>query len=96
MDTIKIQKLSVEQKKELDIPETLQDHGRWLVWECEPSVFDWHYDQTEQAYVFEGRVTVKTDKETVLIAPGDFVTFPKGLSCRWEISDKVRKVYTFI
>ena len=95
MGKIKIERLNQEQKKALGIPETPKRQGAWSVWECEPSAFDWHYDSLEQAYVYQGKVRVKAGQEEVEINAGDFVTFPKGLSCRWEIQEKVRKVYRF-
>lgn len=68
----------------------------WSPWECEPSSFPWEYDDRETAYVLEGRVTVGTsDGENVEIGPGDLVTFPKGLKCRWTVHEKIRKVYRF-
>jgi len=68
----------------------------WSPWECQPSTFPWEYDDRETAYVFEGRVTVETDDgKKVEIGPGDLVTFPKGLKCRWTVHEKIRKVYRF-
>jgi len=67
----------------------------WPVWECEPSVFDWHYDQEESCLILEGEITVKTAYEEVAINPGDYVTFPKGLDCTWTVVKPVRKHYTF-
>ncbi len=67
----------------------------WPIWECEPSSFDWHYDQQEQCYILEGEVTVKTSEQEVSFGPGDFVTFPAGLDCRWIVSKAVRKNYSF-
>jgi uncharacterized cupin superfamily protein len=74
---------------------TLQGVLEWPVWECEPSVFDWHYDQEESCYILEGEITVKTAHETVVIGTGDYVTFPKGLDCQWSVTKTVRKHYTF-
>jgi len=68
----------------------------WSHWECEPSTFPWQYDETETAYVFEGDVIVETNEgEKVAIGPGDLVTFPRGLKCKWTINKKIRKVYRF-
>ena len=67
----------------------------WPIWECEPSVFDWHYDQEESCLILEGEITVKTAHEEVAINPGDYVTFPKGLDCTWTVVKPVRKHYTF-
>lgn len=70
--------------------------SRWSPWECEPSTFDWTYDTDETAYVLEGRVTVTCpDGQQVEIGPGDLVRFPRGLSCTWQVHQKIRKVYRF-
>lgn len=95
MAKIRIEKLTDQQKKALQIPDSPQSQGPWSVWECEPSTFDWHYDDVEKAYVYEGQVKVQTAEETVAIKAGDFVTFPKGLDCTWDVQEKVRKVYAF-
>lgn len=68
----------------------------WSPWECEPSTFDWSYDSHETAYVLEGQVVVTCpDGQQVEIGPGDLVQFPQGLSCTWEVKQKIRKVYRF-
>jgi uncharacterized protein len=95
MSQIKVEKPSEDQRKEINIPDTPQNSDQWSVWECEPSTFDWHYDQTEVAYVYEGKVTVKISQGEVEINRGDLVTFPKGLDCTWNVIEKVRKVYQF-
>lgn len=85
---IKIGKL---QKSELKA-QRIED---WPIWTCEPSTFDWHYDQQEECYILEGEVIVKTAEEEVVIKPGDFVTFPKGLDCEWQVTKPIRKHYSF-
>ena len=68
----------------------------WPIWEKEISRFDWHYDETEECYLLEGKAVVETDDgEKVQFGKGDFVTFPKGLSCVWEIKEPVKKHYNF-
>ena len=68
----------------------------WPIWEKEVSRFDWHYDSIEECYLLEGKVVVETeDGEKVEFGKGDFVTFPKGLSCIWDIKEPVKKHYTF-
>jgi uncharacterized cupin superfamily protein len=68
----------------------------WPIWEKEKSRFDWHYDETEECYLLEGKVVVETeDGEKVEFGKGDFVTFPKGLSCVWDIKEPVKKHYNF-
>jgi uncharacterized protein len=84
--------------KEKPTPEKLKTLkvDTWSPWECEPSTFDWSYDSNETAYILEGQVTVTcADGQKVDIGPGDLVRFPKGLSCTWEVKQKIRKIYRF-
>ena len=67
----------------------------WPIWECEVSEFDWEYDQRESCLLLEGEVEVKSDFETVKFGGGDFVVFPKGLTCKWKVIRPVRKHYSF-
>ena len=67
----------------------------WPVWSKGVSEFDWHYDQTEVCYLLEGEVVVQAGKEQVKFGAGDLVTFPKGLSCVWDIKQPVKKHYQF-
>lgn len=86
---IRIEKLNQEEIKKRNI-------FSWPIWEKEVSRFDWHYDDTEECYLLEGKVEVETkDGEKVSFGKGDFVTFPKGLSCAWDIKQPVRKHYNF-
>jgi len=73
-----------------------KDVSSWPIWEKEVSRFDWHYDSMEACYLLEGEVVVETeDGESVEFGKGDFVTFPKGLSCVWDIKQPVEKHYNF-
>jgi uncharacterized cupin superfamily protein len=78
-------------------PEEIDRRGirSWPIWEKEASRFDWHYDQIEECLLLEGEVEVETPDGTVHFGQGDFVTFPKGLSCVWDIHKAVRKHYNF-
>jgi len=68
----------------------------WPVWEKEASNFPWHYDEPETCYLLQGRVTVTpAGGDEVTFGAGDLVTFPKGMSCFWEIHEDVRKHYRF-
>jgi uncharacterized cupin superfamily protein len=88
----------MEIKVERPSDKTLNDRKvqSWPIWEKEISRFDWHYDETEECYILEGEVVVETkDGKKVEIKKGDFVTFPKGLSCIWDIKKPIRKNYNF-
>jgi uncharacterized protein len=68
----------------------------WPIWSKEASSFPWHYDEMETCYLLAGEVTVTPDGgEPVEIGKGDLVTFPAGMSCRWDIRSPVRKHYKF-
>lgn len=86
--TIKVERLSEDKLKSLDV-------FSWPIWTKEPSTFDWHYDSQEQCLFLEGEVTVTAEGQSVSFGKGDFVTFPKGLSCTWHVKKAVRKHYQF-
>ena len=70
------------------------------IWEKEESVFPWTYDSSETCLLLEGEVTVTPIDQSQWGAPvsfraGDLVTFPKGMSCTWDIKKAVRKHYRF-
>ena len=72
------------------------DIDSWSVWECPISAFDWEYGENEVCLIIDGEVIVTTDDETVTINKGDFVKFPKGLKCKWNVLKPIRKYYKFI
>jgi uncharacterized cupin superfamily protein len=86
---IKIEKPTEEKLKNLEVT-------NWPIWEKEVSKFDWYYDQQETCYILEGEVTVTPENgQPVSIEAGDFVIFPQGMSCVWDISKPIRKHYKF-
>ncbi len=95
MEKIFVKKLTQEEREKEGIPAAVQSNDRWSVWECAPSAFDWHYADKELAYLYEGRVIVKASQQEVEITAGDYVVFPKGLSCTWNVLETIRKVYRF-
>jgi uncharacterized cupin superfamily protein len=64
-------------------------------WGCGVSEFDWYYDSEETYLLTEGVVTVSYDGGDVTFGAGDMVTFPKGLSCVWKVTQPVEKHYIF-
>jgi len=87
--SITIQKLTNDELKKRNV-------FTWPIWEKEVSRFDWHYDGIEECYFLEGDVIVTAkDGKTSKFGKGDFVTFPKGLSCTWDIKKPVKKHYNF-
>jgi uncharacterized cupin superfamily protein len=87
---VKIEKPDEKRLKELKVE-------NWPIWSKEVSRFDWYYGETEMCYILEGRVIVELPNgEKIEIKAGDLVTFPKGLSCVWDIKEPIRKHYTFL
>ncbi len=71
---------------------------KWDIWESSsvPSKkFDYTYDKTETVYILEGEavVTPKDGRKAVVLKPNVFASFPKGLSCVWEVKSPVKKFY---
>ena len=69
----------------------------WGTWGCEPSTFPWSYSSAEACYLLEGDVTVTpTDgRAAATFGKGDYVTFPAGMSCTWEVRKAVKKHFLF-
>lgn len=72
-----------------------QEAQSWPVWEKEESTFPWEYTVQEICLILDGNAVVQTEEGNVDFSAGDYVIFPKGLKCTWEIKKKIRKHYTF-
>ena len=88
MPKIFTKQMSVEDAKDLGT-------DNWGYWDCEPATFDWTYFEQETAYILEGDVIVTSKYETVHITENMLVSFPKGLTCTWEIRKTIKKKYIF-
>ncbi len=88
MTKILIEKLSEEQIIAKGIKS-------WAIWEKEISKFPWTYNGSEQCLIIEGDFVVETDDGDFNIVAGDFVTFPDGLNCVWDIKKPIKKYYNF-
>ena len=54
-------------------------------------MFPWTYSDDETAYILEGEVTVTPDDKSLppaTIKAGDYVKFPKGMSCTCGAADR--------
>ncbi|MFP4686842.1 MAG: cupin domain-containing protein [bacterium] len=88
-------KVKLEKQPDEDRRDELGISG-WSSWGKEASKFDWSYSSTETCYILEGAVTVHLPgSKSVSAEAGDLVQFPNGLSCTWEITSDLRKVFTF-
>jgi len=68
----------------------------WPIWTCNPSTFEWSYNEKETCLLIEGKVTVTpVGGQPVNFSAGDLVIFPAGMNCRWEVHQAVSKHYRF-
>ena len=87
-------KIIIEKLSEKEIEK--RGISKWPIWEKEISRFDWFYDSTEQCLLLTGKVIVETSSgEKYEFGKGDFVTFPQGLACIWDIIQPVKNITDF-
>lgn len=69
----------------------------WGTWGCGVSKFPWTYGENESCYLLKGQVTVipSDGRKPATFGKGDFVTFPAGMSCTWDVSEAVEKHFMF-
>lgn len=87
--------LQIHVKSEITDEEMEQRRVKhWPIWEKGESVFPWFYEFEENCYILEGEAVIMASGcEPFTIKAGDLVTFPEGLTCRWEITKPLRKHY---
>ncbi|MCL2852681.1 MAG: cupin domain-containing protein [Defluviitaleaceae bacterium] len=71
------------------------DMLREPTWGCDVSEFNWYYDNSETCLLVAGKVTVTHSGGSVSFGEGDMITFPRGLSCVWNVTKPVKKHYYF-
>jgi len=68
----------------------------WPIWEKEVSEFPWEYDSVETCLILAGAATVTNEAgEQFSFGAGDWVVFPKGMTCTWRVTKPIRKHYSF-
>jgi len=72
----KVKKPTVEEKQEAE---------NWPIWEKEKSTFQWEYGEKETCLILKGKAVVNCPEGKVEFAAGDYVVFPQGLKCTWDI-----------
>ncbi len=66
----------------------------WPLWNKDVSEFEWTYKVDEACYLLDGHIIVTpTEGEPMEFFAGDYITFPAGLTCRWQILEEVNKHY---
>lgn len=68
----------------------------WPIWEKKVSSFPWQYEADEYCLIIEGEIIVIANNKEYLVKADDFVKFPKGLKCHWNITKNIRKYYQFV
>jgi uncharacterized cupin superfamily protein len=64
------------------------------IWECSPGPSRWTLETHEFVQVLAGSMTVTPDGgDPVDLKAGDSVTFPKGWTGTWDITETLRKAY---
>ena len=85
---ISVDLLDREELEEMDV-------YSWPVWEHDEDKFEWYYDKTERCLIVTGEATITSEFESITIKTGDFVIFPAGLECVWDIQYAIKKHYSF-
>lgn len=68
----------------------------WGTWSKEKSEFYWEYDEKETCYILEGMAEVTDENgNRIKFGSGDWVEFPEGLKCTWNIEQPIKKRYKF-
>jgi hypothetical protein len=63
-----------------------------VVWECTEGHFNWHYVKDEELVVLSGEVFITDEQGERRLGAGDVGFFPAGTSCKWRVTQRVRKV----
>jgi uncharacterized cupin superfamily protein len=64
------------------------------VWTVEVCTFDYVFEMNETAHILEGKVVVTEEGGPRLeLGAGDVATFPKGARTRWEVRERLKKVF---
>jgi uncharacterized protein len=64
-----------------------------VTWECTPGLFNWYYSVDETVCIISGEVFITTTNGTERrLGQGDMAFFPAGSSCKWRVTECVRKV----
>lgn len=65
-------------------------------WCCEVSTFPWHFDEEEHCWIIEGEAVVTFEDREFRFGVGDYVIFPKGMDCMWQVVHPIKKHYKHV
>jgi len=83
---IEVDQLDLDELRELGVKS-------WPVMEYEEEKFEVFYDKPEQCYIVAGEATIVSEFESITVKPGDFLTFPAGIECVWDVDSAIKKYY---
>lgn len=64
-----------------------------VVWECSIGSFKWHYAKDETVFFISGEAFMIDDKnEEHRFGAGDIAFIAAGTSCRWRVTEPIRKI----
>jgi uncharacterized protein len=64
-----------------------------VVWDCSIGSFKWHYAKDETAFFISGEAFMTDDKnEEHRFGAGDIAFIAAGTSCRWRVTEPIRKI----
>lgn len=64
-----------------------------VVWECTTGSFKWHYSKDETVFFLAGEAFMTDDNgEEHRFGAGDIAVIAAGTSCRWRVTEPIRKV----
>lgn len=65
-------------------------------WSCEVSTFPWHFEEEEHCLIIEGEAVVTFEDRKFRFCEGDYVIFPQGMDCIWEVIKPIKKYYKHV
>jgi len=93
MNQIIVDQVTVEKSPSQSRLDTL-GISKWPTWQKEVSTFSWTFPEQEIAYILEGEcVITPTGGSAVTFGKGDLVTFPAGMTAKWEVKKPLYKHY---
>ncbi len=64
------------------------------LFECDASVFEWHYDKDEAIYILEGSVELEYLGQKFTLSAGQSTFFKAGTVALWRVPEKIKKTWT--
>ncbi|MEH0155695.1 cupin domain-containing protein [Limibacter armeniacum] len=86
--------MDVEVRQLSEVEMAAKNISQWPTKSNGVSKFPHFFEHAEACYVIEGEATVTSEEHgAVKIKKGDYVVFPKGMECYWEVTSDFKKYY---